>query len=135
MLALEYGFHDWQRTLEAMLRELDRGRFPGAMGDALGKMVEQFAVAWVKNHGKDSTSKDAANKDGARHVLALLGAHARRRLAEAASRDADAAERWALTIDLLRECEAQIASNVNQKLAMENLVAQWAAALSGAIVV
>ena len=136
LLAMEYGFHAWNSTLTPMLRDLDGGSFPTAMGDALGAMVEDFAQAWVARHGKDSTSKDAANKDGARHVLSLLASHARRRLAEATGKasQADATERWALSIDLLRECEQQIASNVNQKLAMENLVAQWAAALSGAIV-
>ncbi len=137
LLAMEYGFHNWHKTLEPMLHELDRGVFPVAMGDALGAKVEEFAVAWVARHGKDSTSKDAANKDGSRHALSLLGAHARKRLAETAGKasQAEAAERWATSIDLLRECEGQIDSNVNQKLAMENLVAQWTAALTGALAV
>ena len=138
MLAMEYGFHDWHKALEPMLRELDRGVFPTSMGELLGTIVEEFAQTWVARHGKDSTSKDAANKDGARHALSLLASHARSRLKEAAAGKAslsEFAERWALSIDLLRECERQIESNVNQKLAMENLVAQWAAALSGAIAV
>ena len=135
LLAMEYGFHDWYKALEPMLRELDRGVFPTSMGELLGTIVEEFAQAWVARHGKDSTSKDAANKDGARHALSLLAAHARQGLKEAAGKasHSEFAERWALSIDLLRECERQIESNVNQKLAMENLVAQWAAALSGAI--
>jgi len=137
LLAMEYGFHDWHKALEPMLHELDRGQFPTSMGELLGTIVEEFAQAWVARHGKDSTSKDAANKDGARHALSLLAAHARLRLKEAAGRPSQSefAERWALSIDLLRECERQIESNVNQKLAMENLAAQWAAALSGAIAV
>jgi hypothetical protein len=136
LLAIEYGFHTWQQTLDPMLREIDRGIFPVGMGDALGATVDEFAQAWVKRHGEKETSKDAANKDGARHVLSLLGAHARQRLAAVVQDDDDdeAAERWAQAIDLLRECERQIESNVNQKLAMENLVAQWATALSGHLV-
>ena len=133
LLALEYGFSEWHRALEPMLRDLERGMFPVAMGEALGGFVEAFAQAWVTAHGKDSTSKEAANKDGARHVLSLLGSHARQRLA-AATDDEELIEQWAIVIDLLRECELQIDSNVNQKLAMENLVAQWAATSSGAAV-
>jgi hypothetical protein len=136
MLALEYGFHDWQMSLDPMLRDIDRGVFPAAMGDLLGRLVEDFAVTWVRRHGEKQTSKDAANKDGARHVFALLGSHARNRLAAAsAAGDDDVAERWAAAIDLQRETEEQIGFNVNQKLAMDNLVAQWTAALSGAVVV
>src|SRR5688572_6956721 len=42
LLAMEYGFHQWSATLDPMLRDLDRGAFPVAMGDALGAMVEEF---------------------------------------------------------------------------------------------
>ncbi len=133
LLAMEYGFHEWSRTLDPMLAEIDRGVFPAAMGETLGSFVEAFAGAWVKRHGEKETSKDAANKDGSRHVLTLLGAHARKRLAGCAG-DAEQAERWAVAIDLLRECERQIESNVNQKLAMDNLVAQWTAAVNGMLV-
>jgi hypothetical protein len=131
LLALEYGFDQWHATLAPMVRDLDNGRFPPAMGERLGAMVEDFAQAWVKRHGSKNTSKDAANKDGARHVLWLLSSHARRRLAVSAA-DCDALERWSEVIDALRECERQIDCNVNQKLALENLVAQWRLALSGA---
>lgn len=133
LLAMEYGFHDWFKALEPMLQELDRGVFPASMGELLGTIVEEFAVAWVKRHGEKETSKDAANKDGARHVLSLLGAHARQRLANTVGNE-DTAERWATAIDLLRECERQIESNVNQKLAMDNLAAQWTAAIAGSLV-
>lgn len=132
--AMEYDLHGWQQTLDPMLKELDRGVFPVSMGETLGGLVEEFAQAWVKRHGEKETSKDAANKDGARQALALLGAHARSRLADAARRHGEdastAVDRWSRAIDLLRACERQIDSNVNQKLAMENLVAQWAATLS-----
>lgn len=124
-LAVEYELYEWHRVLEPMLKELDRGRFAAAMGDTLGRLVEDFAQRWVKAHGEKNTSKDAANKDGVRHVLSLLSSHARRRMAEAAGRGADPSP-WLRAVDLMRETERQVESNVNLKLALENLVAQWA---------
>jgi DNA polymerase III gamma/tau subunit len=123
LLAMEYGFEQWQSQLDPMLKQLDRGQFPSSMGETLGKLVEEFAQGWVKNH--KNASKDAANKDGARHMLALLASHARRHL-HATIESTGAAERWGDVIQLVRECERQIESNVNQKLALENLVVQWA---------
>ena len=137
LLALDTGLVQWRRALAPMLAELDRARFPVDLGPAMTKLADEWAAAWVARPGNENASKDAANKDGARHALSLLAARARQGLKEAAGKasQSEFAERWALSIDLLRECERQIESNVNQKLAMENLVAQWAAALSGAIAV
>ena len=122
-IAAEYGFHQWQKTLDPMLRELDRGQFPAAMGQTLGELVESFASAWVK--ANRNASKDAANKDGARHVLALLAAHARRRLDDSCAEGGDPSRALAM-IDHLRDAERQLASNVNLKHVLENLVVQWA---------
>jgi DNA polymerase-3 subunit delta' len=123
LLAMQYDFALWQKTLDPMLAELDRGRFPDAMGETLGKLADEFAVAWVKAH--KNASKDAANKDGARHVMAILATHVRNRLAQSVTNHGNS-EHWGEAIDLIRECERQIESNVNQKQALENLVAQWA---------
>ena len=122
-LAAEYGFCKWHQVLAPMLRRLDDGEFPAEMGRAMGDLVEAFATAWVKDH--KNASKDAANKDGARHMLSLLGSHARRRLHEACAARGDAA-RWVGAIDLLREAERQLESNVNLKQLLDNLVVQWA---------
>jgi DNA polymerase-3 subunit delta' len=125
--AAEYGFFAWQTTLAPMLAAVSQGRFPPEMGAAMAEMIEQFAQAWVKKH--KSASKDAANKDGASHVFSLLAAHARRELRRAVeSGEAEAAERAAAAIDLIRAAETHLDSNVNPRLAMDNLVAQWAEA-------
>jgi DNA polymerase-3 subunit delta' len=122
-LAARYGFYRWQLALDPMLRELDEGRFPAEMGQTLAAQVEEFALAWVKAHR--NASKDAANKDGARCVLSMLAAHARRHLTDqvAAGRDP---RPWPRVIDLIAEAEDLMAGNVNLKLALENLVVQWA---------
>ncbi|MCH8164946.1 MAG: hypothetical protein IH889_04990 [Planctomycetes bacterium] len=123
-LAADYGFCRWQMALEPMLGELQQGSFPTEMGNTLAELIETFATSWVKQH--ENASKDAANKDGARHLLAILAAHARRKLASRIDEDEDPTI-WLEVIDLLREAERQLDANVNLKLLLENLVVQWAA--------
>ena len=129
-LAAEYGFHNWRAALEPMLAQLDRGEFPVVLGKELGELVEAFAQAWVKNN--TNASKDAANKDGARHMLSLLASHARGNLHRACSAGVDSDSSLAI-IDLLREAEFQLERNVNLKQLLENLIVQWAQAMSGAV--
>jgi DNA polymerase-3 subunit delta' len=126
-LAARYGFHQWQATLDPMLQELELRRFPAEMGQTLAQLVEDFAVAWVKGKDHPNASKDAANKDGAGHVLAILAGHARRRLIDRAGQARDP-EPWPEVIDLISDAERQLSRNVNLKLVLENLVVQWARA-------
>lgn len=122
-LASENEFYNWQVALNPMLGELDDGRYPAQMGQTLAELVETFAKTWIDKH--DSASKDAANKDGVRHLLNLLAAHARKRLGKCAQQSQDC-EHWLGVIDLITDAEQQMNSNVNIKLLLENLVAQWA---------
>lgn len=121
-LAAQYGFHQWQVALTPMLADLAEGRYPAQMGQTLAELVESFASAWVDQH--ENASKDAANKDGAKHLLTMLAAHARRQLAQDAEHGDDP-EHWLRVIDLLREAEWQLESHVNMKVLLENLVVQW----------
>ena len=121
-VAAEYGLYRWRTTLAPMLDALDRGAFDIDLGKTMADLVEQFAVAWVKNH--DNASKDAANKSGVGHLLSILAAHARSRLVAALNESHDAT-RWTDTIDLLSNAEQQLVANVNLKLVLENLAVQW----------
>jgi DNA polymerase III subunit delta' len=122
LLAAEYGFYQWRQTLAPMLVAMDRGAYPATMGETMASLIDEFASAWVKNH--KNASKDAANKAGARHMLAMLARYARNGLAAAVDAGRDP-ERWMEAANLLREAERQLYSNVNQKMVLENLVAQW----------
>lgn len=122
-VAAEYGLYRWHTRLAPMLDALDHGAFDTDLGKTMADLVEQFAVAWVKNH--ENASKDAANKSGVGHLLSILAVHARRRLAAALDQSQDAA-RWTEVIDLLSNAEQQLAANVNLKLVLENLAVQWA---------
>ncbi|MFK7959263.1 MAG: ATP-binding protein [Phycisphaerales bacterium] len=123
--AHEFDFHRWELTLRPLLGRLDRGGWVAGLGDTMAGLVDEFAQAWVKQH--KNASKDAANKDGAAALLALLGSMARRDLASriADGQDADPSIQ---RIEALRECEAMLAGNVNLKQALEGLMVAWAAA-------
>jgi len=127
-LAADFGFHAWAQQLDDMIRTASAGTFPPGFGRTLGDFVETYAQAWVK--AGRNRSKDVANKNGCRHALHLLAAHARHALHLAAtSRDESTLRRWAAIPDLLRDAEDALYSNVNQKLVLENLVIQWTSAV------
>jgi hypothetical protein len=106
-----------------MIDELQRGGFPAEMGRTMSEFIDEFAIAWVK--ANRNASKDAANKDGARHLLTLLASHARGQLTETCA-SGDAPDMWLGVIDILREAEQALEANVNLKQVMEHLVVQWA---------
>jgi hypothetical protein len=117
-----------------LLAQAEHGQFPADLGATLAGFVDEFAEAWVKAHR--NASKDAANKDGAAHVLAVLAAWARRRMRDTAGSHADGGEeadieRWAGFIDIIREAESMLMSNVNAKLVFEHLAAQFTLAGRG----
>jgi DNA polymerase-3 subunit delta' len=123
LLAIEYGFHDWHRALSPMIDRLLRGDYPADMGETLAALTGDFAERWVKSHR--NASKDAANKDGMRHLMNVLACEVRSRLAAAAQRGDDA-ESLLRAVELMQQTERMIETNVNMKLALENLVVQWA---------
>lgn len=129
-LAADYGFHEWWTTIEPMLRDLERGTYPATLGETLARQIDDFAGAWVKQ--KQNASKDAANKDGAQHMLTILADFARRRLIESAQ-GGDDVDRWHEATDLIREAERELYANVNLKLLLENLVVQWCDRMNRAV--
>ncbi len=128
LLAAEYGLDEWAVELTPMLEQLERGDFPPDLGETMASFVGGFAEAWVKNH--DNASKDAANKDGARQLFSLLATHARGRIDDALAAGTDP-EPYLDVIDLIADAERQLFSNVNMKIVLENLAAQWRRRLSG----
>jgi len=122
-LAAEYGFAAWQETLRPMIADVERGRFPAEMGQTAAKLVDDFAVQWVRNH--DNASKGAANKLGAQQLLRALSRHVREKLADSLDEGRDPRP-WMDVADFLRNAEREIHSNVNQKMVLENLFVQWA---------
>jgi DNA polymerase-3 subunit delta' len=123
-LARTMGLFGWWRDLAPRLEAADRGAFDPDLGKAMSDLVEGYAQAWVDAH--ENASKDAANKDGARQMFALLAHRAQEHLRHA--RDDAHAHRALSTIDTIGEAERNIDANVNMKFAFEDLAARLARA-------
>lgn len=117
-LAIEGGFAAWARELDPMLESAEGGAYEPKLGATMAKLVGEWAEAWVD--ARKNASKDAANKAGMRHMLALVSERARRRLRASAGRAGEAGRALA-AVDLIADAERQIDSNVNLSLALENL--------------
>ncbi|TVQ64002.1 MAG: AAA family ATPase [Phycisphaerales bacterium] len=120
--AHEAGLYDWAKTLQPLLDRMEQGAFPAELGGTMTKLVEGWANEWVKAH--PNASKEAANKDGVRMLMALFASWARRRLHEA--RNAPERIHRVRAIDLVFETESAIDRNVNIGIAMDNFAAQLA---------
>jgi DNA polymerase-3 subunit delta' len=123
VIAAEHRFFDWHRTLDPMIRELEAGAYPVELAETMATLVNDFAEARVKS--RPNASKEAANRAGARHLLALLAARARRSLCHAAERG-ETPDAALQLVDLLRTAERAMMSNVQVRLVLASLVAQWA---------
>lgn len=118
-LAIETGIDAWYPAVEPLLTQCERGRFPIDLGPKLATLVDEWAERWADSHA--NASKDAANKAGARWMLALLGWHYRRRLA------GPGGERALRAIDLIAEAESHAEANVQMLFTMSDLAARLAA--------
>jgi len=132
-LAIEYRLDEWYTQVVPMVRDVVQGKPAPAMGEAMAKLVESFAKAWVDGH--KGASKDAANKAGVRHMLGLLGELCREGLRHTTAKltedtpgdEADMRLRpWLTGIQLLQEAERQLGANVALALLLDNLAIQWA---------
>ena len=92
----------------------------------MAALVDEFAAGWVKAHA--NASKDAANKDGAAHLLSLLAARLRRSLRTATSPGGGETGPALARIEAVHRCEQELAANVNLKQAFEGLAIAWARA-------
>jgi len=122
-LAAEDGLYQWHVTLAPMIRQVESGEFPPGLGERFASLVDDFATEWVKQ--RTNASKEAANRAAARRLFMLLASHALGGLHADAKRGEDTGRRLAV-IDAIREAETAIDRNVNLKLTLDNLAAQWA---------
>jgi DNA polymerase-3 subunit delta' len=126
LLGLRYGLDEWRAQLQPLIEQAASGAPAPELGAMMAERVEAFAKAWVDDH--DGASKDAANKAGARHLLALLGEIARDRLRGGGG--AAELEPWLRGVDLAAQTESLLDSNVNMSLLLDHLSIQWSAGLN-----
>lgn len=130
-LAIEYRMDEWAQVVQPLAVAAATGAPNPQFGQTMTDLIDAFAKQWVDNH--KGASKDAANKAGVRHMLALLGEISRQRLQQAASQtdpeNLEAADAllnpWLHGIDLLQRAEQELEANVAQALLLDNLAIQW----------
>ena len=120
-MAVKHELASWANTLEPMLQEADRGRWQAELGPTMVDLVEQFAELVLAEN--KNASKEAANREGFRQLLRMLGQHLRARLA---NDDETCGTQCCMTIDMLSEIEQQSESHLNLKQLLESLSAGWA---------
>jgi len=128
--AVETGLIAWAPVLDAALADVERRRYPFAAGADLAKLLDDWAKGWVERGEKrgDRPSKEAANHEAMRRLVALLAAWARDRMRDDAAADPPAAERWAQAVTAITHAERAIASNVQPVFVLDDLFAQLTAA-------
>jgi len=119
--AASHGMIEWARTLAPMLDKADAGHWQSELAAAMIEFVEQFSETELAENA--NASKEAANREGIRQLLRLLGYHLRNRLSRCDEGDREAC---CATIDLLSEIEQQSESHLNLKQLLESLSAGWA---------
>lgn len=122
LMAARTGLFEWSTALEPLLRESDQGRFPGALGATMTRLVGGWAEQWAGRN--KNASKEAANHAAMRHLAVLLTERFREGMRSSAARGDWAGAEWAATvIDRVTEAERHVSMNVNMGAALEALSA------------
>jgi len=129
-IALDYELAAWAREVLPAIDAMARGEAQGELGGRLAKLIDDFAKAWVKDRPK--ASKEAANKLAAGLMWSLIASHARQQLKALSARceaddpiaDEAVLSPWLGVIEVLREAEGLLASNVNLSLVCDHLVSR-----------
>lgn len=120
------GIGAWWERLQPMLAQAESGRHSVELGPAMAELIDAWAKAWVEV--RENASKEAANRLGAEWMLRLLGWRARQRLAQATGgSSATALARAMHAIDLVRQAEADLDTNVAMLFVFDRLAASLAA--------
>lgn len=119
------GIWTWKKAIESALSAAAAGRYSIELGATMAQLTEAWAARWVEEHV--NASKETANREAARWMLGLVAHEARSRLNSAAARGESACRAPLRWIDLVREAESQIWSNVATAFVLESLSAEMAA--------
>ena len=118
------GLHAWWGDFQGGFRDMDQGRLPGDLAERMHERANGLAEAIVKEN--EYASKEAANRLGLSMLARLCGLHLRDRLRGACERGSasEIAASLACTASIGR-FEENVRGNVNPKLALGALVAEW----------
>lgn len=132
MLAVRHNLFAWHQTLSPMLDAAMQGRYSVDLGAAMHKLVDEQAAAAAA--ADKNASKDAANKQWGRRMLAFVAEHARGKLRaraagtpklSVAQLEVDPiAQRAMNAIESAHRAQLHLESHVKMDTLFENLSAQ-----------
>ncbi|MBL4591382.1 MAG: hypothetical protein JKY96_05425, partial [Phycisphaerales bacterium] len=122
--AFEGGFARWNKQIDPLCEQCDRGVHPIGLGTLMSELVDSWAQDWVKQGEKirENRSKDAANRAGARLMFAVIAERYRAGLANPKT-----VEQSLRAIDAVERAKNELDTNVQMRFVMDHL----AAGLSG----
>ncbi len=118
--AVETGVLGWRRLIEPRIRARIEGRYDPLLGPTLAGLADEWAGEHVKRGEAvgENRSKEAANREAAARVLAVVAEMARDAL-----RQPHLAESAAALIDAVLVAERRLAANVQMPFVFEELAA------------
>jgi DNA polymerase-3 subunit delta' len=122
--AQQRGLHAWWSDFQKGFQHMDQGKLPGDLAERMHERANELAESIVKEN--EYASKEAANRLGLSMLARLCGLHLRERLRGACDRAA--AEEIAASLSCtasIERFEDNVRGNVNPKLALAALVAEW----------
>jgi len=124
MSAARQGLHAWWKEFQPDFARMDRGTLPAGLAERLHERAADMAEAIVKEN--EHASKEAANRLGLSIIARMAGLHLRQRLAVASLADDATGMAGALAaIECIERFDENVRGNVNPKLALAALVAEW----------
>ena len=126
--AIDDDLHSVWQSLYPSIDGIERGSFDANLAERMAEFIDEYAKGIVKEN--EHASKEAANRSGAKLLLAMLGSHVRDRLRASTSRGENGAiENWLEISEQLRGVDEELRANLNIKHVLAHLVAQWSAIL------
>lgn len=125
-LAARRGLKTWHDVLEPLLSHAERGNYQPALGSELARLIDEQVAEAVK--AAPESSKEAANRLWARHMLAYLARFFRDGVREPARQDSAIR-----ALNLLTGIERAVAANVRISDSMENFSVQLAARVAALV--
>ena len=125
-IAIEAGIPGWINVLEPMLQELDSGGYPVELSNTLSELAGEYAETLAKKSRQ--ASKEAANRRACRLLISVLLQRSRNMIRAAIDQEEsmDRIDLLMAVVELLSQADRRVGSNVQMKVLMADLVAQWA---------
>ncbi len=124
--ARQAGLYAWHQTMLPLLQQMMKGKYILEFSAAAHQLLDTYSTTWVDDH--ENASKEAANRAGANWLFRIVSDVLRKQLRNAKAHSQ--IESTLVAIQLVRDAEMQLASNVQQAAALDSMGAEIANAFA-----